>query len=138
MFDFTFSINCLAVLVAAIVNFVIGAAWHGPLFGKHWMRLAGITHENMKAMKMTPKKAMTLGFVSVLVMTYVLAYFINALNITDVVGVFMFTFLVWLGFFATTLANSVLWEGKSAKLYLFNIAYQFVSLLITISILAFW
>jgi hypothetical protein len=37
-------------------------------------------------------------------------------------------FWVWLGFVAVILANGLLWEGKSLNLFLFNIAYQFLSI----------
>ena len=35
-------INYLAVFVAAIVAFILGFLFHGPIFGKLWMRLANI------------------------------------------------------------------------------------------------
>ena len=132
-------VNFLHVLVAAIVNFVIGGLWHGPLFGKKWMALAGMSPESMKNMKMSPAKAMTLGFVSVLVMTYVLGYFVTGLYYTvGVTGALQLTFWLWLGFIVTTLAGGVLWEGKSAKLFVFNIVYQFVSLFATTLVLVLW
>lgn len=31
-------INFLAVLVAVIVNFIIGSLWYGPIFGKAWRK----------------------------------------------------------------------------------------------------
>ena len=36
-------INLAAVLAAALAAFVLGFLWHGPLFGKLWMRLMGFT-----------------------------------------------------------------------------------------------
>ena len=41
-------INFWAVLVAALSSFVIGSLWYGPLFGKTWMKLNGLTDENLK------------------------------------------------------------------------------------------
>ncbi|MBP7992823.1 MAG: DUF1761 domain-containing protein, partial [Candidatus Magasanikbacteria bacterium] len=35
-------VNYAAVVVAALANFFIGFMFHGPLFGKLWMRLANI------------------------------------------------------------------------------------------------
>ncbi|MCH7574095.1 MAG: DUF1761 domain-containing protein [Candidatus Marinimicrobia bacterium] len=37
------SINYLAVLVAAAIEFGLGALWFGPLFGKPWMAAHGWT-----------------------------------------------------------------------------------------------
>lgn len=36
-------INMLAVVIAAIAFFMVGALWYGALFGKPWQREAGIT-----------------------------------------------------------------------------------------------
>lgn len=43
------NINLLAVFVAAIAFFVLGALWYGPLFGKAWRNLNNITDEMVKA-----------------------------------------------------------------------------------------
>lgn len=36
-------INMLAVVIATIAFFMVGALWYGALFGKPWQREAGIT-----------------------------------------------------------------------------------------------
>ncbi|MEO6152038.1 MAG: DUF1761 domain-containing protein [Croceibacterium sp.] len=43
------SINIVAVLLAAVAFFVLGALWYGPLFGRPWRELNGITVERMEA-----------------------------------------------------------------------------------------
>jgi hypothetical protein len=35
-------LNHLAVLVAVILQFVIGFVWYGPLFGEPWMEMVGL------------------------------------------------------------------------------------------------
>ncbi len=40
MFD---HVNWVAVVGAAIVAFAIGAIWYGPLFGKRWAALVGVS-----------------------------------------------------------------------------------------------
>jgi len=37
-----FVVNYLAVLLAAVANFVIGFLLHGPILGKLWMKLANV------------------------------------------------------------------------------------------------
>jgi Protein of unknown function (DUF1761) len=37
----TLDINWLAVLVAAVVTFVLGGIWYGPMFGKVWRAAEG-------------------------------------------------------------------------------------------------
>ncbi|HSG33066.1 MAG TPA: DUF1761 domain-containing protein [Sphingomonadaceae bacterium] len=42
-------VNLLAAFLGALAFFVIGAVWYGPLFGKPWREMNGITDEMMKA-----------------------------------------------------------------------------------------
>ena len=40
-------ISWVAVLVATLAGFALGALWYGPLFGKAWMRAVGLTQEQL-------------------------------------------------------------------------------------------
>ena len=131
-------INYLAVLVATIASFVIGWLWHGPLFGKPWMKLMGFTKKSIKSMKLSPGKAMTIGFISTIVMAYVLAYFVNLLSITTWSGAANFAFWVWLGLVAPIQLGKYLWEGKPFMLFVLNSAYYLVSLIVMSGIVAVW
>jgi len=44
-------LNYLAIIAAAIASMLIGWLWYGPLFGKQWMKLAGLKKSDMKKMK---------------------------------------------------------------------------------------
>src|SRR5665647_3170398 len=45
-------VNWWAVLAAAVSSFAVGALWYGrALFGKSWMRLAGVSEESINARK---------------------------------------------------------------------------------------
>ncbi|MBI4132648.1 MAG: DUF1761 domain-containing protein [Candidatus Sungbacteria bacterium] len=135
-------INYLAVLAAAIASFVLGFLWYGPLFGKQWKNLMGFTDESMKAMKMTPLSSMIGGFITSLVMSYVLAHALifaaRYLGTTGISAGLMAGFWNWLGFVATVTLGAVLWEGKSWKLWLLNNGYWLLSLLGMGVILALW
>ncbi len=48
----TVPVNYVAVVVAALANMVIGYVWFGPLFGKMYMRLQGMTQEQTNAARM--------------------------------------------------------------------------------------
>lgn len=39
------AINWLAVLAASVSAFVVGGLWYGPIFGKAWSNVTGITDE---------------------------------------------------------------------------------------------
>ncbi len=133
------SVNYTAILVAAIVSTIIGMAWYTVLFGKVWMRLMGISHEKMEGMK---KKGMGqkygVNFIATLLMAFTLDWFIMALNITDGTMALQFAFWVWLGFMATIMLGSILWENKPVKLYVINAAFQLVSVSVMSVILTMW
>lgn len=137
------AINYWAVLGAAIANIVIGSLWYGPLFGKTWRTLSGHTNESMKNMSMGVKGAYVGGFITAFVMAYVLAHdaFMWA-RFFGTGGTFSFAlqlaFWIWLGYVATTQVGSVLWEGKSWKLFFLNAGQTLVSLIVMASILTFW
>ena len=134
------SINNIAVVAAAVVSMVIGAAWYSPLlFGKLWMKLSWMTEKQLaEAKKKGMAKSYAIAFLAVLVMSYVLAHFVDYLGATTVMAGVEAGFWLWLGFVATVLINGVLWEGKPFKLYLLNIAHYLIALLVMGAILAVW
>lgn len=131
-------INYVAVLVATVAAYFVGWMWHGPILGKKWMSLEGFTPESMKAMKMTPGTAMSLGFVMTFLTAWVLGWLFAALPMAGVMGALQMTFWVWLGFTMPTLAGKWLWEGRSFNLFAFNAAYSFVSMLAMSLVIVFW
>ena len=139
--DFS-SINFLPVLVAAIAAFIIGFLWHGPLFGKQWIRMMGIPRKEVDAMKakgmgpMVPR--MISALIQQIVIALVLSYLATALSITGAAAAVMFAMLLWLGFIVTVQLNTVLWENRKMNLYLFNITYHLVSLVVASLIVVLW
>lgn len=124
-------VNFLAVLLAAIASMVLGSLWYGPVFGKQWMMMAGISEEKMKAGgKNAMIAAMVTGFITSLVTAYVFATFLRYVGEMTVQSGLTLGFWVWLGFFATTQLGVVIWEMKSVKLYVLNTAYSLANLLI--------
>ena len=133
------SINYLAVLVAALVNMGIGALWYSPLlFGKMWMRMTGISAENMGKMGRSVWQAYASSFVGALVMAYVLAHIIDFAEATTAIAGIAGGFWCWLGFVATTSLATVFFERRSWDLYLLNNAYNLVALMAMGALLATW
>lgn len=130
-------VSYVGVLLATIGAYAVGALWYSVLFGNRWKALMGFTPESMKAMKMTPALSMALGFVSTLIMVYVLAYFAVAWGVADVKGSLMCGFLVWIGFQATIQIHSYLYEGRPLALFILNGGQQLVATLVASVILYF-
>jgi hypothetical protein len=131
-------INYLAVLVAAVLNMIVGYVWYGPLFGSRWTRLMGWTKADMEAGKDQMGKTYGLTYVGAALMAYVLAVVLNNSNATDYVSGAMVGFWVWLGFVLPVLLNEVLFGRKSWDLYYLNIGYYLVTLLLMGAVLAGW
>jgi hypothetical protein len=133
--------NWLAVIVAAIAHFFIGWLWYSVLFMKPWMKEMGLdkltAKQKKEGMKEMPK-SMAINFVTLLVTAWVLSWIILALKMSGAMGGIQVAFWVWLGFFATTLVNSVIWEKKSWKLYGINASHHLAGLVAMGIILGVW
>ncbi len=136
-------INYVAVLAAGIASMVLGYLWYGPLFGKQWMAMIGLSSQQLdSAKKQGMAKLYALALVGSLVMAYVLAHslvFASAYTATSGVPAgLMVGFWSWLGFVAPVTVGSVLWENKSWKLWVLNNGYYLLLLLIMGVILSLW
>lgn len=134
MNDITVPVNLFVVLIAAVASMGLGYLWYGPLFGKLWMKEMSMKGSDMsKAAKHGMAKSYGVMFVGSLVMAYVLAHAIvfaaTYLKMTGISAGLMSGFWNWLGFIAPVTLGSVLWEGKSFKLWLINSGYWLVTLL---------
>lgn len=136
-------VNYLAVLVAALANFIIGFLFHGPVLGNLWMKLANITPTgNEKFSDMVPQ--MVKNYLMNVVFAYVLAVlylFMSTSPLTSAGGVWMgllLGFMVWIGFVVTSSSMDVIWMGRSYKLWLFEVVASLVSILVMGSIIAVW
>ncbi len=140
MFDFS-SLNWISLFVAALAAFFVGFLWHGPVFGKQWMKLMKITPQDMEKgkKKMAGKMHwyMIAAFIQQLVVAIVIGLMLQG-GLLTVIMALQLAFLLWLGFIVTTLLNGVLWEQRTIPLYLFNIAYQFVNIAVITLIVGLW
>jgi Protein of unknown function (DUF1761) len=136
-------INYWAVLVAAVAQMILGALWYGPLFGKPWAKMMGFTAEKMKEAKAKGMgKSYAIMTIGALIMSWILAHaivFAGAyLVFYGVMAGIATGFLNWLGFVAPVTISSVLWEGKSWKLWSLNAGYYLVGLCLMGAIIAGW
>ena len=132
----------LSIILAAVAMFVLGFLWHGPLFGKTWMRLANITptgNEKLSDMQ----KQMLLNFLADIVLAGVLYGAIKVAvtstlatnGVMWISGVIVAAFL-WLGFVVAGSSPEVIWMGRSKKLWLFELSSSLVGLVAAGAILA--
>lgn len=135
--EFGVSVNLMAVVIAAIANMAIGFAWYSmSAFGKPWMKLLGMTKEDLEKGKkeMGPKYGIMV--VASLVMACVLAGIVSLAGSNTLLGGAKVGTAVWLGFVATIGLNSFVFENKPFNLYLINVGYYLVALVVMGAILA--
>lgn len=133
------TVNYLAVVVAAVASMAIGFAWYSmPVFGKPWVKLLGLTQEALKKSQkeMGPKYGIMV--LASLLMAFVLAVLVKLAWSQTAIGGAKVGALAWLGFVATVGLNSFVFENKPFQLYLINVAYYLVSLVLMGAILAVW
>jgi len=131
-------VNIVAVIMAGIVGYALGAIWYGPLFGKEWMKLAKVTKKDMKKAKDKTGWMYLGGFLTALVTSYVLAHFISLLGIVDIGTGIQVGIWAWLGFIATVSLGGVLWRKDSMHLWVLNNAYNMIQLAIMAAIIVAW
>ena len=136
--------NWLAILVAAIVIFVLGGLWYSPvLFVKRWLALQGRTPEQEKAqaaaanMPVMYASAFLTALITSWAIALVFAHFSSEIAMTAAHGA-MFGFLFWLGFAAPTSYATAIFSGKPKQLWLIDSAYNLVSFVLAGIIVAVW
>ena len=134
----------IAVIVAAIVSFIIGGIWYQPLFGKAWMAALGKTEADKEAMRKQAPKGFVAALIGALISSFVLALFLEYGRLANVglpssvAGGLVVGFLVWFGFLMTTTVAGAIFEGRSRKLVGINVGFTFVSYLVMGLILGIW
>jgi hypothetical protein len=137
-------VNYWAVVASAVVMMILGALWYGPIFGKEWMRLMGMKgpdkmDDKTKKAMMRSYGLMALGaFVMSFVLAHAVIYAESYLGTFGVWGGLQVGFWNWLGFVTPVTLGTVLWEGKPWKLWLINVGYYFVGLLVIGVLLSIW
>lgn len=129
-------VNYLAVLVAALANYIIATIWYAVVFGGLWRRLTGITEMKPNVI------GMILVFLGSVLMSFVLLHSIvfgNAyLHTGGISGGLMGGFFSWIGFIAPVTLTSVIYEKRPWKLWLLDNAFWLLSLLVMGAILSGW
>ena len=143
------AVNYLAVLVAAIVMFILGGLWYSPvLFMKKWLALQNRTEEQMRAQAASANMPLMYAsaFVTALITSWVMAHLLghlayvadpSVINLNAAHGA-LFGFVCWLGFAAPTSYATAIFSGKPKQLWLIDSTYNLVSFVLAGAILAVW
>ena len=137
----TANVNILAVLVAALLTFVLGAFWYSPvLFAKQWMAAQGYTPEKLQEMmkKRGATRAYVVSALCYVVMAYVVSLLASYTNSTTLAQGLWLGFLSWLGFGATIGLTANMFSEKPIAAWVIDAGYQLAYLLIMGAVLSVW
>ena len=137
-------VNIAAVLVAVVVNFILGFIWYAKLFLKPWTKEMGYD-PTMRPDGKAMAKCMALMVVGNFLFAWVLAFYLAGWRFipgSAELGTLSFAMnsalSVWIGFFVPVHLSRVVWEKHSWKLFLINSGYHLVATGVVALILTHW
>lgn len=129
-------VNLWAVLVSAVILWVLGALWFSPvLFAKPWVAIVG------RKMGEQPKGVawgMIASFCGDLFLAFVLAHVVMWAHVNSVGDGLHIGLLTWVGFVAAILYPQSIYEGRPAKYFMITGGYWLVGFLAIGTLLAVW
>jgi len=108
------------IVIAAVIEWLLGALWYGLMFRKSWMAMAGFSETNK------PKNgAMTMvcSLIACLLLTYVIAHVVGWAGAMTFTQGAKFGIICWVGFMAPPLFTQHIAENRRANLFAINAAY---------------
>lgn len=130
-------INWLAVLVAGLAYFFLGAIWYTTLFGKKWQSYNKALMEDPNAKKGSAA-IMFISFIFMLICAFGLALIVTRLSLSGWKVGLKLGLLTGVCFAATAVHISYLYEKRPWGLHLINALYNVVGNIIAAIIVAAW
>ncbi len=135
-----FTVNYLAVVVAAVAAWILGALWYSPaLFARQWMSANQYTPEKLEAMKKGMARSYSISLVCFAVLAWVMAVLIDRVGVAGgVLSGVKVGGITWLGFAATIGLTANLYSDKPFAAFVIDAGYQLVYMLAMGVILCLW
>jgi hypothetical protein len=130
-------INWLAVLVAAIAFFALGAVWYSFLFRDAWIKASGVNANDPNAKKGVGAMFLS-SFILVVITVMGLALFTARVGSGGWMTGLKVGLVAGICFCATSISNSYLYEKRPLALHLINNLYNVVGCVIAGIIIAVW
>jgi hypothetical protein len=131
--------NWLAVIVAGVADWLLGALWYSALFGKIWA--AGLEQQGVKLQKPSQPQLMTKlagNFVANLLTATVIGHLVLATAVASLLGAVHLGAALGLGVAGMALAVAYTWESKPVKVWAIDAAYHLLGCIACAVILACW
>ncbi len=130
-----FHLNYPAVVVAALIQCVIGVLWYGVFFKKSWNSLLG--HKEGEKPQGAVFSTVS-SFVASILLCFVLANVMLLVSRQTFMAGLSIGIVCWLGFMAPPMFAQHIYERRPANLFAINAAYWLVAMAIGGGVLAAW
>ena len=129
-------INWIAVLIATVLGFGVGAIWFNmKVFGNAWMTDLGKKREDFTN---SPAQTMGVSFVTTLLTAIGVAWLIRLLGAYSFMGGIKVGLLVGVAFVATSYLSDGLFENRKTRLIAITAAHRIVMFVVMGAILGRW
>jgi len=128
-------LNIIAVIVATLAFYIIGAIWYGALFADLWSGLWNFTEADRAAAEAAAGPSMALGFVITLTTVVFLGLALKALGATGLAGAIKWAVFLWAGFVLTSMAYDTAYAMQPVMLLVLDGAHTLVGFVAVAAIL---
>lgn len=135
--SFVSEINWLAVLIASIVYFAIGAIWYAPLFGKQWVKYHKINMDVPEAKKGVAG-IMTTSFLIMFIICLGLAVMVARMDLSSAMSGLKLGLVTGICFSAAAISITYLYLKKPSSLHLIDGLYHVIGQIAASIILCAW
>jgi hypothetical protein len=127
----------VAVIVAAVLHWLLGAAWFS-MFKQQWIVGTGKTMEQLMASGMPAWLPHLITLIANFAMAYALGWLILATGTPGIFRGIHMAALLWVGFVASTFATEYAFEARSLSFFAINTGYPLVGMMIMGVVLGAW
>lgn len=116
-------LNYTAIIVATIAQFIFGAIWYTPIFGKLWGRIHDfdkVPADKQKEMMKDMWKPLLVQLIVTFITSFVFALLLNGFPTSW--NIYGLAFFFWLGFIFPTQVAAVLFGGTKPEWVITKIA----------------
>ena len=120
-----FEVNWLAIIAAAVMGFLVGGLWYGPIMGKKWMGAVGLTEEQIKGgnMALIYGGAFAFSLIGSWTLAHTFASYAEYGADLSFFAKVMTAFGVALGFIVPAIGTNYLFSQKGKALFFIDAAY---------------
>jgi hypothetical protein len=136
---FLHQMNLWAILVAAVVYFILGSLWFSILFGGFWSREVerlGILIKDPAKGTIAAKMIQT--FVGNLIAAFSMGYIVFAAHSFNWIAGLKLGLLCGIGFAAVAMIIAYTWESRSFRLQMIDTGYAIIGIVMCGIIISAW